>query len=103
MPNTPNSFDNFYYNFAVFAIHAIWCVGYFTMIFCFTGLALCVIVFVIMVLVQIAYSIRDYVKKYRNRSNNCGDGAPEEIEKEIVEDKEKAITEGEDKDKESFV
>ena len=65
--------------------------------------ALLIIGLVIFTLVQIVISIKDYVKKYRNRSNNCGDGAPEENEKEVVEDKEKDVTEGEDKEKESFV
>ena len=100
MRTTPNFFDNF----GVFGLKVIYGVGYFTMVFCFAGLALCVIAFVIMVLVAIAYSIRDCVKKYWNRSNNCGDGAPEEIGQGVVEDKEQDITEGEDedKDKETF-
>ena len=73
------------------------------MIFCYTGFALGIVVFLIFILVQIVVFIKDCVKKYRNRSNNCGDGAPEETRQGVVEGKKQDVTEGEDKDKESFV
>lgn len=69
---------------------------------CTTAFALCGIVFVLLVLVEIASFIKRHVKAYRDRSNNCGDGAPEETGQGVVDDKEQDVTEGEDKDKESF-
>lgn len=73
------------------------------MIFFYTLIALYVIAAVISILVLSACSIKNCVKEYRNRSNNCGDGAPEETEMGVVEDKEQDVSEGEDKDKESLV
>ena len=103
MPNTPGFFDNLVAGFLEFAVNAILNFGYIAMIFCYGGLALVLIVVMIHILVQIARSIKDSVKKYRNRSNNCGDGAPEKTEMEVVKDKKQEVTKRKDKDKESFV
>lgn len=91
MQNTPNAFDDFFYMFGEYAMHAIWCAGFFTMVICGTGLVLGTIGLVIAFLV---IAIKDRGK---------GDGTPEETGQGVVEDKEQGVTEGEDKEKESFV
>ena len=103
MPNTPNSFDNFLDKFILYSAYLMLFFFEAMMVLMAAYYVLLVIGLVIFILVLIVTSIKDYVKKYWNRSNNCGDGAPEDTSQRDVEDKEEDVPEGEDKDKESYV